>query len=71
MRITIEHSKTKRRIDGIFHICEHRSDIEILARQLMVKLEEPDWYYGWVTIKTPDKPPVKLGPPVEWDCEHD
>lgn len=53
MKIVIESGATKREINGSFSICASRGDLQEIAKQLAVKLNEPDWSYGWMTVFEP------------------
>lgn len=50
MKLVIEHSETKRTIDGAFGICGSRSDLLALIAQLQARLADESWSYGWVTV---------------------
>jgi hypothetical protein len=50
MKLVIEHSETKRTIDGAFSICGSRGDLSALVVQLQARLDDDSWSYGWVTV---------------------
>jgi hypothetical protein len=50
MKITIEHSSTKRAIDGQFNICGSRADLKSIADQILVQIDRGHFAFGWVEI---------------------
>jgi hypothetical protein len=56
MKIIIEHSNTKREINGPFQLCINKSDLAAL-KQALNEVSEDDWVYGWIGINE--------------ECEHD
>ena len=50
MKLAIEHSSTKRAIEGAFNICGSRSDLASLAKQIELRLADESWSYGWMTV---------------------
>lgn len=64
MEIIIEHSNTKRTINGSFNICGKREDLREIAHQILNKTEE--FYYGWIKICEAQKSNANTEP-VKWD----
>lgn len=77
MKFVIQHSKTKREIEGTFSILGNQADLESLAKQILghlaAKREEGarDGWYGWIDIvpTLPPAPPLTNMPPIGWDCQ--
>jgi hypothetical protein len=69
MKLSIEHSKTKRQIDGTFAICGSRADLESLRDQLTGFLNANEWTFGWVTIYSDRLKVTPSTPPIPWDAE--
>lgn len=67
MKIVIEHSQTKRLIDGTFGICASREDLESLARQIKARLADEQWVYGWMSVH-PEPKPIANTYPKAWDA---
>lgn len=67
MKLVIEHSQTKRVIEGAFDICGSRADLAALAEQIRARLADESWAYGWMTVyPTPRK--QSNTPPLPWDA---
>jgi hypothetical protein len=66
MKIIIEHSDTKREIDGSFNICGSYNDLKSIVDQINVELETT-FSYGWVTIILDKQKSIKNTPPKNWD----
>jgi hypothetical protein len=66
MKVTIEHSTTKREIVGPFNICGSGKDLREIARQILDATKD-DYYYGWIQIS--EKQPVVCvnSAPISWD----
>lgn len=67
MKLVIEHSKTKRVIDGAFGVCGSREDLAALAEQVKARLADESWSYGWVSIH-PALPLRSNTTPKTWDA---
>lgn len=70
MKITIEHSRTKRQIVGAFNICGSREDLVSLAEQILDEARgERAWTYGWINILPSKKrqPSICDTAPTGWD----
>lgn len=50
MKLVIDHSETKRQIEGAFSLCGSRSDLAELAAQIQNRLRDESWSYGWMTV---------------------
>ena len=70
MKLAIEHSHTKRTIEGAFNICASTEDLRSLARQIEARLaERPDISYGWISILSCEPFQETAGlDPVGWDA---
>lgn len=67
MKLVIEHSDTKRTIDGAFCLCGSREDLASLAKQLQARLADESWSYGWVAVYP--APALKSNTPTKhWDA---
>jgi hypothetical protein len=66
MKIIIEHSDTKREIDGSFNICGSYNDLKSIVDQIKMELETT-FSYGWVTIISDKQKSIKNTPPKNWD----
>jgi hypothetical protein len=77
VKLTIEHSRTKRNIEGPFSLCGSRDDLESLARQILGTFAVDDAMhpngegrasYLWLPIhdnvEAPRQPNTK---PLPWD----
>lgn len=67
MKLTIEHSNTKRSIDGSFNLCASRLDIACLIEQLQHRMADESWSFGWVTIYPASLKPMANTSPKAWD----
>ena len=78
MEIVIEHSKTKRKIDGPFAICASKSDLLKLKQAIDHHLEDSEYRYGWISIDeigdenesficVKKQKSITNQPPVGWD----
>lgn len=65
MEIVIEHSQTKRLINGNFNICGSRSDLIELARQITEQTKN-DFHYGWIQIHKKQRTLIDTKP-MGWD----
>lgn len=65
MKIIIEHSKTKRELNGSFNICGSGTDLKKLANQILSEVNEK-FIYGWVRI-CEEQESIANTPPEEWD----
>lgn len=69
MKITIEHSKTKRNINGDFNICGDEGDLRQIAKQILQQIgdnDHPLFTYGWVNITEPQQS-IANTKPKNWD----
>ncbi len=70
MKLIIEHSKTKRKVDGALNICGKGVDLLWLAKVIRNKVKKNKNYYGWITIpaQRPDEQhSIANTPPTTWD----
>lgn len=73
MEIIIEHSKTKRKIQGPFNICGDYQDLRLIARKILEHLERAEAAgrplgFGWVKIVTEEQPHITNTEPASWDA---
>jgi len=64
MEIVIEHSNTKRTINGYFNLCGRREDLREIANQILNQTE--DFTYGWIKIRKEQESVTNIKP-VQWD----
>lgn len=69
MKLIIEHSQTKREINGPFNVCGSRADLLWLADQIRASVEEERFVYGWISITETRQPRCVNVAPVPWDQE--
>jgi hypothetical protein len=67
MKIIIEHSRTKREIDGLFNITGSRQHLEHIARQINDNLKDESWSYASITIYPKPKTIMPNTDPKPWD----
>ncbi len=67
MKVIIEHSKTKREINGSFNICGSREQLRSVARQILDCLDAHPFSYGWIQIHSDYQRSVPDTPPLHWD----
>lgn len=70
MKLIIEHSKTKRTIDGALNICGKYEDLIWLAETIYNKIKDDKKYNGWIDIPSsrPDTQPDLVNiSPQSWD----
>jgi len=67
MKLVIEHSETKREINGAFNLCGSRGDLRALARQIDLRLADETWSYGWMAIYPDQQVTESNTRPTPWD----
>jgi hypothetical protein len=80
VKLTIDHSRTKRAIDGPFSLCGSRKDLESLARQILGTfavddIQHQDGHgrasYLWVNILARvEADPITNTRPLTWDSDE-
>lgn len=68
-KVIIEHSNTKRTIEGAFNICGDPKVLRSIAAQLLEQTDEHGAGYGWRRIRpyAEQQASVSNEPPVSWD----
>ena len=67
MEIIIEHSKTKREINGPFNLCGGANDLRAIADAILSGVKKDD-FYGWIKVTAAQEPFVSRQP-ESWDKE--
>lgn len=67
MKIIIEHSRTKREINGPFSLCGTQEDLQSVAEQILAAIKE-DFHFGWVKIHPERHTHLADTPPEQWDA---